>query len=98
MIRDWPYEFPGAYWIDEQEERAVLDVLREGSLFRYYGLKEPKYVSAYEDAAREYYGVKHALAVNSGTGALTSAVAADRWSFPAPAGGRMSEGQEGGLI
>ena len=76
MIRDWPYEFPGAYWIDEQEERAVLDVLRNGSLFRYYGLKEPKYVSAYEDAARKFYGVKHALAVNSGTGALTSAIAA----------------------
>ena len=76
MIRDWPYEFPGAYWIDEQEEQAVLDVLRNGSLFRYYGLKEPKYVSAYEDEARAFYGVKHALAVNSGTGALTSAIAA----------------------
>jgi 8-amino-3,8-dideoxy-alpha-D-manno-octulosonate transaminase len=76
MIRDWPYEFPGAYWIDEQEERAVLDVLRNGSPFRYYGLKEPKYVSEYEDEARVFYGVKHALAVNSGTGALAVAVAA----------------------
>jgi len=76
MITDWPYEFPGAYWMDEQEEQAVLDVLRNGSPFRYYGLREPKYVNAYEDAARKFYSVGHALAVSSGTGALASAVAA----------------------
>ena len=76
MMTDWPYEFPGAYWIDEQEEQAVLDVLRKGSPFRYYGLGEPKYVNAYEDEARAYYGVRHALAVNSGTGALACAMAA----------------------
>jgi 8-amino-3,8-dideoxy-alpha-D-manno-octulosonate transaminase len=76
MITDWPYEFPGAYWIDEQEEQAVLDVLRHGSPFRYYGLREPKYVDAYEETARAFYGVRHALAVNSGTGALACATAA----------------------
>ncbi|NPV46605.1 MAG: DegT/DnrJ/EryC1/StrS family aminotransferase, partial [Armatimonadetes bacterium] len=72
----WPYEFPGAYWLDAQEEEAVLDVLRTGSLFRYYGLGSPKYVDALEAAACEYYGVRHALAVNSGTGALTVSLAA----------------------
>lgn len=72
----WPYEFPGAYWLDAQEEEAVLDVLRTGSLFRYYGLGAPKYVDALEAAACEYYGVRHALAVNSGTGALTVSLAA----------------------
>lgn len=66
----WPQEFPGAHWIDDQEEAAVLDVLRHGSLFRYYGLKPARHVDAFEAAAREFYGVKHALAVNSGTGAL----------------------------
>jgi dTDP-4-amino-4,6-dideoxygalactose transaminase len=76
MMTDWPYEFPGAYWIDEAEERAVLEVLRNGSPFRYYGLREPKFVNEYEDEARMFYGVKYALAVNSGTGALASAVAA----------------------
>jgi 8-amino-3,8-dideoxy-alpha-D-manno-octulosonate transaminase len=72
----WPFEFPGAYWLDSREDEAVLDVLHNGSLYRYYGVNKPQYVDAYEAAAREYYGVKHALAVNSGTGALTTAIAA----------------------
>lgn len=72
----WPLEFPGAHWIDEREEQAVLDVVRNGSLFRYYGLKSPRHVDAFEAAAREFYGVKHALAVNSGTGALTCSLTA----------------------
>jgi dTDP-4-amino-4,6-dideoxygalactose transaminase len=76
MSMDWPYEFPGVYWLDEKEELAVEDVLRHGSLFRYYGLAAPKYVDAYEDAARRYYGVKHALGLNSGTGALAAAMSA----------------------
>jgi dTDP-4-amino-4,6-dideoxygalactose transaminase len=76
MSVEWPYEFPGAYWLDEREDAAVQDVLRHGSLFRYYGLHEPKYVDAYEAAARGYYGVKHALALNSGTGALMAAMSA----------------------
>jgi dTDP-4-amino-4,6-dideoxygalactose transaminase len=76
MSVDWPYEFPGAYWLDEKEEQAVRDVLQNGSLFRYYGLGKPKHVDAYEAAARNFYGVRHALAVNSGTGALTASMAA----------------------
>lgn len=76
MEVSWPYEFPGAYWLDEEEEAAVLDVLRHGSLFRYYGLHPPRYVDALERAAQEFYGTRFALAVNSGTGALTCALAA----------------------
>jgi dTDP-4-amino-4,6-dideoxygalactose transaminase len=76
MSIDWPYEFPGVYWLDEKEDFAVQDVLHNGSLFRYYGLGAPKYVDAYETAAECYYGVKHALAVNSGTGALMAAMSA----------------------
>ena len=72
----WPQEFPGAHWIDGQEEQAVLDVLRNGSLFRYYGLKQPRHVDDYERTAREFYGVKHALAVSSGTGALICSMTA----------------------
>jgi 8-amino-3,8-dideoxy-alpha-D-manno-octulosonate transaminase len=76
MSVNWPYEFPGVYWLDGQEDTAAQDVLRNGSLFRYYGLNAPKYVDAFEDAARRYYGARHALAVNSGTGALMAAMSA----------------------
>src|SRR3990172_4520627 len=72
----WPCEFPGTHWLDEQEEQVVLDVLRSRSLFRYYGPGKPKYVDALEAAAREFYGAKYALAVNSGSGALITALAA----------------------
>lgn len=72
MGNEWPFEFPGTYWIDEQEEQAVLDVLRNGSLFRYYGLREPSYVDKLEERARQFYSVNYALAVNSGTGALVT--------------------------
>jgi len=71
---DWPYEFPGAYWLGEAEEQAVLDVLGNGSLFRYYGLGKPKYVDSLEAYACDYFGSKYALAVNSGTGALMIAM------------------------
>jgi dTDP-4-amino-4,6-dideoxygalactose transaminase len=76
MAFQWAHEFPGAYHIDKQEERAVLGVLRQGSLFRYYGLGKPHCVEDYEEAARTYYGVPHALAMNSGTGALCAAMQA----------------------
>ena len=58
MHVDWPCEFPGAYWLDEEEDRAVQDVLQHGSMFRYYGLGTPGYVDAYEEAARRYYGAQ----------------------------------------
>lgn len=84
-LANWPYEFPGVYWLGKAEERAVLDVLRRGSLFRYYGVGEPRYpgrrgkpayVDRLEAAARRFYGVPYALAVNSGTGALVTALRA----------------------
>ncbi len=64
------------HWLDQQEEQALVDVMRNGSMFRYYGMKPPRHVDAFEQAAREFYGVKHALAVNSGTGALICAMTA----------------------
>lgn len=72
----WPAPYPGAYWLDAREDRAVLDVLHRRSLFRYYGLKKPKYAAALEQTARKFYGVKYALGVNSGTGALCTAITA----------------------
>ena len=72
----WPKEFPGTHWYDNQEEEAVCDVLRRGAPFRYYGLKEPRHVTLFEERAKTMYGVNYALGVNSGTGALITAMAA----------------------
>jgi 8-amino-3,8-dideoxy-alpha-D-manno-octulosonate transaminase len=72
----WPREFPGANWFDSREERAVMNVLRGKTPFRYYGIAPPRYVAAFEAEAKRRYGVKYALAVGSGTGALMTAVAA----------------------
>ncbi len=81
----WPHEFPGVYWLDEKEESAVLDVLQNGSLFRYYGIGEPnysdgkrkpQYVDEFENKAKAKYGCNHTLAINSGTGSLITAMRA----------------------
>jgi 8-amino-3,8-dideoxy-alpha-D-manno-octulosonate transaminase len=53
-----------------------LDVLHRRALFRYYGVSKPLHTAALEEAARKFYGVKYALGVNSGTGALFTAVTA----------------------
>ena len=76
MHIDWPYEFPGAYWIDQEEEQVLVDVVRSGSMFRYYGLGEAKYVDAYEEDSRRFYDARYALGLNSGTGALITAMTA----------------------
>jgi dTDP-4-amino-4,6-dideoxygalactose transaminase len=70
----WPREFPGVHHYGKEEERAVLEVVRNRTPFRYYGIKRPKFVLALEKQARKFYGAKHALAVNSGTGALMTAM------------------------
>ena len=76
MNADWPCEFPGVNWLGHEEEAAVLSVVRQGDLFRYYGPQGPTHVDALENRARQFYGVEHALAVNSGTGALCTAMSA----------------------
>lgn len=76
MGTNWPSGFPGINWLSKQEEEAVADVVRKGALFRYYGPQSPTHVSKLEEYARSLYGVRHALAVNSGTGALFTAMSA----------------------
>ena len=76
MKINWPAPYPGAHWLDDAEDRAVLAVLRRRALFRYYGLKRPNRAETLERLARRYYGVKYALGVNSGTGALCTALTA----------------------
>jgi len=72
-----PYEWPGSYFIGEEEVEAVCDVLKRRSPFRFYGhTDEESYSARLEKAYREKLGRRHALAVNSGTAALTIALRA----------------------
>jgi 8-amino-3,8-dideoxy-alpha-D-manno-octulosonate transaminase len=66
-----PPMFPGAMLIDQEEERAVLEVLRAKRLFRYYGPHSgPSKVDELERAFATHMGARYALAVSSGTAAL----------------------------
>ena len=66
-----PPMYPGGMLIDEEEERAVLAVLRAKRLFRYYGPNEgPSRVAELERAFADHMGARHAVAVTSGTAAL----------------------------
>jgi len=76
MENDWPSGFPGINWLSREEEDAVIDVVRKGALFRYYGPQSPTHVDQLEEYARTFYNVRYALAVNSGTGALCTAMPA----------------------
>jgi len=71
-----PPMYPGAMFIDECEERAVLEVLRSKSLFRYYGPKFLGKVDEFEKIFANYVGVKYCLGVTSGTASLYVALKA----------------------
>ncbi len=69
--------FPGGLEIGQEEKKEVLEVLDNKYLFRYYGPKEsPSKVKALEDMYAGFVGTKHALALNSCTSALISALVA----------------------
>ena len=70
---------PGYYWMGEEEEREVLELIHSRYLFRYGDEADPAYthrVRSLEDAVAGLFGTKHALAVSSGTAALITALSA----------------------
>jgi 8-amino-3,8-dideoxy-alpha-D-manno-octulosonate transaminase len=71
-----PLEFPGMHFVDDKEIKAAVRVLKSRSLFRYYGIDMQGEVEAFEKEFSEFIGVKHALAVTSGSGALQTALSA----------------------
>ncbi len=72
-----PMMCPGAAEISEEEKRAVCEVLDDKMLFRYHEHQNRKpRVQQFEEGIAEHLGTKHALAVNSGTSALISALVA----------------------
>jgi len=66
----------GAALIGDEEAAAVERVIRSRSLFRYYGPDLQGTVAAFEAGVRAQLGVRHAVAVSSGTAALRCALAA----------------------
>ena len=71
-----PLEFPGVHHMDEEEVEVAVRVLKSRSPFRYYGVDLQGEVEAFESEFASFLGVKHAIAVNSGTGALHTALSA----------------------
>src|SRR5271157_1681582 len=71
-----PLEFPGVHHMDTQELEAALRVLKSKSLFRYYGVDLQRETESFEKEFASFLGIKHALAVSSGSGALSVALSA----------------------
>ena len=80
-VRSTP--FPSSVTIGEEEKRAVMEVLDSTVLSKYLGTWSPDFfggsrVQKLEREWAEYFGVKHAVSVNSATSGLYAAVGASR--------------------
>jgi 8-amino-3,8-dideoxy-alpha-D-manno-octulosonate transaminase len=62
--------------MDEEEVEAAVRVLRDRSLFRYYGVKLREEVEQFEKEFAAHLGLPYVVAVSSGTGALHTALSA----------------------
>ena len=70
---------PGSYWIGEEEKKEILDVLESGHIFRYGQSDDPGFkakVYTLEQEMAQYCGVRHCVAMCSGTTALLCALKA----------------------
>jgi dTDP-4-amino-4,6-dideoxygalactose transaminase len=77
IVHPLPPMYPGGMRIGIEEEDAVLEVLRSKRLFRYYGPNPGgSKVDEFEKAFSTHMGIKHAVAVTSGTTALICGLAA----------------------
>ena len=69
--------YPGGYEIGELEKQAVIDVINDKYLFRYYGpANVESRVKKFEEEFVAKIGVKYGLATNSCTSALISSLVA----------------------
>jgi dTDP-4-amino-4,6-dideoxygalactose transaminase len=71
-----PLEFPGVHEMGDEEVEAVDRVVRSRSLFRYYGVNLQSEVESFESDFATFLGARHAVAVSSGTAALSVALSA----------------------
>jgi dTDP-4-amino-4,6-dideoxygalactose transaminase len=71
-----PLEFPGIHYLDEEEIEAAVRLLKSRSLFRFYGVDLQGEAEAFESEFAHWLGIRHAVALTSGTGALNVALSA----------------------
>ena len=69
-----PWEFPGGNRIGQEELELVTRVVNARSPFRFYGADRQGMVDSLESEWCQAFGHRHALAVSSGTAALSIAV------------------------
>jgi 8-amino-3,8-dideoxy-alpha-D-manno-octulosonate transaminase len=74
--RPLPWEFPGGNRIGAEELDLVTRVVQAQSPFRFYGSDLQHMVDTFENEWCEAFGHPHALAVSSGTAALSVAIGA----------------------
>lgn len=72
----FPSNLPGASVLGSEEMALLEEVIKERSPFRFYGIGNPNKVATFEKMVCEQFGVKYALAVSSGTSAISCAIAA----------------------
>jgi len=64
---------PGSELIGAEEKQAILEVIESGSLFRYGKGDDPRFLAKVwklEKRVSDYLGIRHTVAVNSGTSAI----------------------------
>jgi dTDP-4-amino-4,6-dideoxygalactose transaminase len=71
-----PLEFPGVQHMGDEEVDAVNRLMRSRSLFRYYGVNLQREVESFETEFAQFLGISHAIAVSSGTAALSVSLSA----------------------
>lgn len=73
----WPTYDKGAVFVHPEDEEAALRAIRSHLYFRYdYRTPRETECGRFEEDLCRYFGIKHALAVSSGTTALTLAIMA----------------------
>lgn len=77
VTKPMPPMYPGGMRVSEEEEQAVIEVIRSKRLFRYYGPgQSTSKVEELEKAFCAFMGKQYAVAVTSGTAALITGLAA----------------------
>jgi len=70
-----PNPYLGASVLGEEELSLLNEVIRNKAPFRAYGANPPHMVNDFEAEARQYFGVRHALATATGSGSFYCAMA-----------------------